>query len=99
VRLNGVLDPKSHAEAATRSWLFRTVGYGHGEPFWRDFVSALRMTGYDDVISVEHEDDLIDPDEGLAKAAALLQSVLIERPVGARWWESMSSHEGAPDVV
>lgn len=99
VRLNGVLDPKPHAEAAGRSWLFRTVGYGHGEAFWRDFVSTLRMSGYDDVISVEHEDDLIDPDEGLAKAAALLRSVLIERPAGARWWESMSGATEAADVV
>ncbi len=98
VRLNGVLDPKPHAEAASRSWLFRTVGYGHDESFWRDFVSTLRMAGYDDVISVEHEDDLIDPDEGLAKAAALLRNVLIERPVGARWWESMTGQEAA-DVV
>lgn len=101
VRVNGVLDAKPHAQATTRSWLFRTVGYGHPESFWRDFVSALRMSGYDDVISVEHEDDLIDPDEGLARAAALLRGVLIERPVGGRWWESMAgdAHGGAPDGV
>jgi sugar phosphate isomerase/epimerase len=87
VRRNGVLDPKPHSEQATRSWLFRTVGFGHGESFWRDFVSELRLAGYDDVISIEHEDDLIDPDEGLEKGAALLRSVLLERQVGARWWE------------
>jgi sugar phosphate isomerase/epimerase len=97
-RVNGVLDPKPHAEASRRSWLFRTVGYGHPEGFWRDFVSALRVAGYDDVVSIEHEDDLIDPDEGLAKAAALLRSVLIERPVGARWWESMAAGTAAADA-
>lgn len=97
-RLNGILDPKPHAELTTRSWLFRTVGYGHGEEFWREFVSTLRAVGYDDVISVEHEDDLIDPDEGLAKAAALLRGILIERPVAARWWESMAAQEGADAV-
>ena len=69
--------------------MFRTVGYGHGEAFWCDFVSVLRMVGYDDVVSIEHEDDLIDPDEGLAKATDFLRGVLIERPVTARWWESM----------
>ena len=94
VRRNGVLDPRPHADAAQRAWLFRTVGYGHDERFWRDFVSALRLAGYDDVVSIEHEDDLIDPDEGLAKAAALLRAVLIERPVGARWWEAVGT--GAP---
>jgi len=87
VRVNGVLDWKPHSDLAHRSWLFRTVGYGHPESFWRDFVSTLRAVGYDDVLSIEHEDDLIDADEGLAKAAALLRGVLIERPVGARWWE------------
>jgi sugar phosphate isomerase/epimerase len=92
VRVNGVLDPKSHADRATRSWLFRTVGYGHGASFWCDFVSALRMAGYDDVISIEHEDDLIEPDEGLAKATALLRGVLLERPIGKAWWEAVGAH-------
>jgi sugar phosphate isomerase/epimerase len=87
VRVNGVLDPKPHSQQATRSWLFRTVGYGHGESFWRDFVSELRMVGYDDVVSIEHEDDLIDPDEGLEKGAALLRAVLVQREVSGRWWE------------
>lgn len=89
VRVNGVLDPKPHSELASRSWLFRTIGYGHGLSFWCDFASALRTVGYDDVVSVEHEDDLIDADEGLGKAAAFLRQALIERPVGLRWWEEV----------
>ena len=93
VRVNGILDPSPHAEVSRRSWLFRTVGFGHDESFWRDFVSELRRVGYDDVVSIEHEDDLIDADEGLAKAAALLRGVLIERPVGQRWWETMGISE------
>jgi sugar phosphate isomerase/epimerase len=95
VRLNGVLDPKPHAERATRSWLFRTVGYGHGASFWCDFVSALRMIGYDDVISIEHEDDLIEADEGLSKATALLRAVLLDRPIGQAWWEAVGAAPGA----
>ncbi len=89
VRVNGVLDAKAHSEFADRAWVFRTVGYGHDRSFWCDFVSALRTIGYDDVVSIEHEDDLIDPDEGLAKATDFLRGILIERPVSARWWESM----------
>jgi sugar phosphate isomerase/epimerase len=88
-RLNGILDPLPHAEASRRAWLFRTVGYGHDEFFWRDFMSELRLVGYDDVISIEHEDDLIDADEGLLKAATLLRAVLLERPAGQKWWETM----------
>jgi len=94
VRVNGVLDAKAHSEFADRAWVFRTVGYGHDRSFWCDFVSALRTVGYDDVVSIEHEDDLIDPDEGLAKATDFLRGILIERPVTARWWESMGR---APD--
>ena len=30
-----------------RSWLFRSVGDGHGEDHWKDVVSTLRMVGYD----------------------------------------------------
>lgn len=94
VRLNGVLDSAPHGEVDRRSWLFRTVGYGHDEFFWGDFLSELRRAGYDDVVSVEHEDDLIDPDEGLAKAAALLSGVIVRRPVGAHWWETTGVADG-----
>jgi sugar phosphate isomerase/epimerase len=99
VRVNGVLDPKPHSDQATRSWLFRTVGYGHGASFWRDLVSALRLVGYDDVVSIEHEDDLVEPDEGLAKATALLREVLLDRPIGARWWEAVGSSTANPVTV
>ena len=49
---------ESHRSGSDRAWTFRTVGFGHGEPKWREIVSALRVAGYDDVISIEHEDIL-----------------------------------------
>jgi len=85
-KTNGTLDPKSFANPAKRGWLYRTVGFGHGEQFWRDFVSALRMVGYDDVVSIEHEDVLIDNEEGFALAVANLQNVLPKKPVGEQWF-------------
>ena len=60
-----------------RSWIFRTVGYGHGYPVWKDIISALRLAGYDDVLSIEHEDGLMSANEGLQKAIAFLKDVLI----------------------
>jgi sugar phosphate isomerase/epimerase len=33
------------------------------------------MVGYDDVLSIEHEDSLIDPLEGVRKSVVLLRSV------------------------
>ena len=53
-----------------------TLGFGHGEEWWRQFCAALRMAGYDDVLSIEHEDSLIDPLEGVRKSVELLRNVV-----------------------
>lgn len=74
--VNGVLDTKNFTREAERSWLFRSVGYGHDEMVWKDIVSALRLVGYDDVLSIEHEDSLMSVNEGLQKAIALLKRVI-----------------------
>jgi sugar phosphate isomerase/epimerase len=83
---NGVLDTKHYGQIADRAWTFRTVGYGQGEQFWRDIVSALRTTGYDYVLSIEHEDMLASRDEGLRKAAELLHRVLLRDKPTDMWW-------------
>ncbi len=85
-RANGVLDIKSYGDEINRSWVFRAVGYGHSEKFWRDFVSTLRMTGYDGVLSIEHEDSLMSPDEGFKKAARFLQDIVIKEKAGEMFW-------------
>ena len=85
--VNGVLDTKHYGDELNRSWIFRTVGYGHGEEYWRALVSALRLVGYDKVLSIEHEDSLMTIDEGLKKAVDFLDKVMIkeEKPCGMRW--------------
>jgi sugar phosphate isomerase/epimerase len=84
--VTGVLDTKPYTDERNRAWIFRTCGYGHGEEWWREFVSTLRMFGYDSVLSIEHEDSLLSPEEGLARASGFLnQIVLRERPAAA-WW-------------
>ncbi len=82
----GVLDTKHYGDELRRSWVFRTVGYGHGESFWRDFVSMLRTVGYDGVLSIEHEDSLMSQNEGFQKAVSFLQGVLLREKLGAMWW-------------
>lgn len=84
--VNGVLDTKHYGDEINRSWLFRTVGYGNGSQFWKDVVSSLRMVGYDYVLSIEHEDSLMSVNEGLKKAVAFLQDVLIYESTGDMWW-------------
>ena len=86
VRRNGVLDTKPYDRVLDRAWTFRTVGYGHGEEFWRAFVSMLRLVGYDGVLSIEHEDALASVDEGIEKAVALLRGVLLREPAADMWW-------------
>ena len=86
-QVNGVLDSKPYAEEADRSWIFRTVGYGHDYSFWKDFVSTLRIIGYDYVLSIEHEDSLMSGEEGLEKAVSFLKDVMIHKPRGAMWWD------------
>jgi len=85
-KVNGVLDTKSLSDVANRSWIFRTVGYGHGKEVWNDIISTLKMTGYDGAISIEHEDALMSPTEGLEKAVAFLKEVLIYEPAGEAYW-------------
>ena len=82
---NGVLDTKRYDRFAERSWSFRSVGYGQGEQFWRDFVSALRIAGYDGVLSIEHEDGLASVQEGLTKAVEVLQAAVLREPPSAMW--------------
>jgi sugar phosphate isomerase/epimerase len=83
---NGVLDTKPYTEVATRSWVFRTVGYGHDALFWKDLISALRLAGYDRVLSIEHEDGQMSRVEGLRKAAAFLRECIISEPSPTAWW-------------
>lgn len=85
-KVNGVLDIKPYRDEKNRSWIFRTVGYGHGPDFWGDFISTLQMIGYDDVLSIEHEDSLMSVDEGLSKAAAFLNQLVIKEKVQEIWW-------------
>jgi len=84
--VNGVLDTKSYLEMAKRSWIFRSVGWGHSELEWKQIVSALRLVGYDYVLSIEHEDALASTHEGLSSAITTLSRVLLKEPPVDAWW-------------
>lgn len=86
VEENGFLDGKPYHNVAARSWTFRTVGWGHGLSTWREIVSALRLVGYDGVLSIEHEDPLADPEEGLTHAVEFLRRVMLVKKPGEMWW-------------
>jgi len=86
VATRGLLDTKPYTEEADRSWLFRTVGYGHDESHWKEVVTALRLVGYDGALSIEHEDSLMSSLEGLEKAVEMLQRAVIETQQGEAFW-------------
>ena len=85
-RVKGVFDTTGYAEEADRSWLFRSIGYGHGEGHWKDVVSTLRMVGYEGALSIEHEDSLTSSREGLEKAVDVLDRAVFETEPGDAYW-------------
>ena len=84
--VNGNLDTKSYGDVLQRSWVFRSVGYGHDAQWWKDFVSNLRMVGYDYVLSIEHEDSLLSTREGLHKALDVLKESIVTEQPGPMFW-------------
>ena len=83
---NGVLDLARYSNEVDRSWIFRTVGYGHDLNEWKDIISTLRMVGYDYAISIEHEDGLMSVNEGLTKAVEFLKEAIIFEDKAEMWW-------------
>jgi len=84
--VNGVLDIGHYSDLKGRSWIFRTVGYGHSKEVWNDIISTLKTVGYDGAISIEHEDALMSVDEGLSKAIEFLKDVIIFESPQDMWW-------------
>ena len=50
------------------------------------YIDGMRKVGYNGTISIEHEDSLMSPTEGLSKAIALMDGVIIKEDAGAMWW-------------
>jgi sugar phosphate isomerase/epimerase len=85
VARNGLLDMPDGMRPGDRPWFFRAVGDGQDLLFWKRFVAALRMAGYDHVISIEHEDPLASTDEGIARSVATLRAAILDQPANATW--------------
>ena len=86
VRWAGVLDTTPLERQRDRAWSFRTVGFGHDALFWKTFVSTLRESGYDDVLSIEHEDALAGRHDGVRKAVGFLQQCTLTEAPADPWW-------------
>jgi sugar phosphate isomerase/epimerase len=83
---NGVLDTRPYTNEKERSWIFRTVGYGHGQDFWRALISELRLAGYDGALSIEHEDSILSINEGFKRAVDFLADSVLTESRSTPWW-------------
>jgi sugar phosphate isomerase/epimerase len=71
--LNGLNDNRWPGDPETIPWDFAAVGYGeHGAPWWADFADALRDHTSALCFSIEHEDRLHAPEDGVAASARML---------------------------
>jgi len=76
VSRNGLIDVTASEELASRAWSYVTLGYGHDALWWNQFCTALRLAGYDGVLSIEHEDLLLSPLEGVRRSVDLLRAAI-----------------------
>lgn len=74
--VNSLIDTTPMHDLAHRAWSYVTLGDGHPAPWWQAFCTALRRIGYDDVLSIEHEDLALPPEEGVRRSVDLLKHVL-----------------------
>jgi sugar phosphate isomerase/epimerase len=69
-----LIDVTPNEHVADRAWSYVTLGDGHDGSWWRTFCSALRAAGYDDVLSIEHEDVALPPLEGIRRSVTTLRA-------------------------
>lgn len=74
---NGLLETIAPTAGRRRSWNYVTLGYGKGESWWKQFCYRLRAVGYDDVLSIEHEDTTLSRMEGVRKSVELLERCIL----------------------
>lgn len=86
INMHGLTDMQPYSKVKTRAWTFRSVGCGHDLKTWSDIISALRIYGYDYVLSIEHEDPIMSVDEGLTRAIVNLKSIMIKDQPTEMWW-------------
>ena len=76
IRVHGMLDARYPIDPETASWHFAAVGGGRPVAEWSLLLSALRESGYDGVVSIEHEDPSLTPEASIEASAVALREAL-----------------------
>lgn len=76
MRQDGILHLALGQPTGQWPWAFRTLGLGHDAFFWRQFADTLRYVGYAGPLSIEHEDNLLEPTDGVLRSVRILQECL-----------------------
>lgn len=74
--INGILEIKEVTDVANRAWNYVAVGCGQDLQWWREFFSVVRMTGYNDVVSLEMEDLTMSVEAGIRISVDALKATL-----------------------
>jgi sugar phosphate isomerase/epimerase len=75
---NGIIDTVPADRFREGSWNYVTLRHGDSEEWWRALCAALHAAGYDDVLSIEHEDFMMPALEGVQESVALLKDVAFD---------------------
>ena len=76
IALHGVLDHRFPVDAAWAPWHFSAIGDGHDAATWTRLIAALHAAGHDSVVSIEHEDPSLSPEECIRRSVATLRVAL-----------------------
>jgi sugar phosphate isomerase/epimerase len=76
VALHGVLDFRWPGSVDEMPWHFCAVGEGRPPAEWASLLRTLKQSGYDAVISVEHEDPRYGEEDGIERSIAGLREAL-----------------------
>ena len=76
IALHGVMDHRFPVDASVAPWHFSAVGDGHDVATWARFIGALQAAGHDLVVSIEHEDPSLTPEECITRSVRTLRQAL-----------------------
>jgi sugar phosphate isomerase/epimerase len=76
VDVNGVLETRPVEDVAERAWNYVAVGCGQDLQWWKEFFSVVRMTGYNDWVSLEMEDLTMSVEAGIRTSIDALKQTI-----------------------